>query len=67
MSTKLVRPINERNQITIPPELLRQLDVRPGDLMHLVLTNGGIVLQPVDVVERKAVAVMPQNHYTHVA
>ena len=54
MSAKLVRQVNERNQITIPPELLKQLAVRPGDLVHLSLQHGGILLQPVEVVERKA-------------
>ena len=54
MSAKLVRQVNERNQITIPPELLKQLAVRPGDLVHLSLQHGGILLQPVEVVERKS-------------
>ena len=53
MSGKAVRQVNERNQVTIPPELLKQLAIRPGDLVHLSLHNGGIVLQPVEVVERK--------------
>ena len=53
MSGKQVRQINERNQVTIPPELLRQLAVQPGDLVHLSLQHGGILLQPVEVVERK--------------
>ena len=53
MSGKVVRQVNERNQITIPPELLRQLAVRPGDLVHLSLQQGGILLQPVEVIERK--------------
>ncbi|GEM_PF-4447870 len=54
MSAKVVRQVNERNQITIPPELLRRLEIQPGGLVHLSLVNGGIMLQPVDVVERKA-------------
>ena len=53
MSGKSVRQVNERNQVTIPPELLKQLAIRPGDLVHLSLQNGGIMLQPVEVVERK--------------
>lgn len=53
MSGRSVRQINERNQVTIPPELLKQLAIRPGDLVHLSLQNGGIMLQPVEVVERK--------------
>ena len=53
MSAKPVRQVNERNQITIPPELLKQLAIRAGDLVHLSLQNGGIMLQPVEVVERK--------------
>lgn len=61
MSGKSVRPVNERNQVTIPPELLRQLAIRPGDLVHLSLQNGGIMLQPVEVVERKASASTPSH------
>lgn len=53
MSARVVRQVNERNQVTIPPELLKQLAIRPGDLVHLSLNNGGIMLQPVEVVERK--------------
>ena len=53
MSAKSVRQVNERNQVTIPPELLKQLAIRPGDLVHLSLQNGGIMLQPVEVIERK--------------
>ena len=53
MSSRVVRQVNERNQVTIPPELLRRLTIRPGDLVQLSLHNGGIVLQPVEVVERK--------------
>ena len=53
MSGKSVRQVNERNQVTIPPELLKQLAIRPGDLVHLSLQQGGILLQPVEVVERK--------------
>ena len=53
MSAKVVRQVNERNQVTIPPELLKQLAIRPGDLVHLSLQNGGIMLQPVEVVERR--------------
>ena len=54
MSGKSVRQVNERNQVTIPPELLKQLAIRPGDLVHLSLQHGGIMLQPVEVIERKA-------------
>ena len=53
MSAKVVRQVNERNQVTIPPELLKQLAIRPGDLVHLSLQPSGILLQPVEVIERK--------------
>ena len=59
MSGKAVRQVNERNQVTIPPELLKQVAIRPGDLVHLSLANGGIMLQPVEVVERKPA---PETH-----
>ena len=61
MSGKSVRQVNERNQVTIPPELLKQLAIRPGDLVHLSLQNGGIMLQPVEVVERKSSASVPSH------
>ena len=52
MQLALIRPIGRRNQVTIPPQLLKRLGLHPGDLVNFRQEKEGILLKPVDVVER---------------
>lgn len=53
MQLTLIRPIGRRNQITIPPQLLKNFDLHPGDLINFRQDKEGILMKPVEVVERK--------------
>lgn len=47
----LVR-IKDRAQITLPPEVRKALNVGVGDYLETELVEGGILLKPVEVVDR---------------
>ncbi|MDO8748995.1 MAG: AbrB/MazE/SpoVT family DNA-binding domain-containing protein [Candidatus Omnitrophota bacterium] len=53
MQLALIRPIGRRNQITIPPQLLKRFGLHPGDLVNFRQEREGILMKPVEVVERK--------------
>lgn len=52
MKTALIRPIGKRNQVTIPVQLLKGLRLHPGDLVNFRQEKEGILMKPVEVVER---------------
>ena len=52
MQLALIRPIGRRNQITIPPQLLKRFGLHPGDLVNFRQEREGILMKPVEVVER---------------
>lgn len=52
MQLSTIRPIGKRNQITIPAQLLKRFGLHPGDLVNFRQGKEGILLKPVEVVER---------------
>jgi len=48
--------VKPKFQVTIPAKLRQRIDLREGDLMEATLVEGGILLQPKDVVDRNAAA-----------
>jgi AbrB family looped-hinge helix DNA binding protein len=53
MKTILIRTIGRRNQVTIPAQLLERLGLHPGDFINFIPEKNGILLRPVEVVERE--------------
>lgn len=53
MKTALIRPIGKRNQVTIPVQLLKGLRLHPGDFVGFSSRREGILLKPVEVVEKE--------------
>lgn len=43
------RRLNERNQITLPPDILEAVGADKGDLFEISAQAGKIILQPKDV------------------
>ena len=41
-----LRRINERNQVTLPPDVLRDAGAAQGSLVSIVACDGKIVLEP---------------------
>jgi len=48
---KVVRQIDNRNRITLPPEILKQLGLESGDFVILKNTDGNIQIVKAKVVE----------------
>ena len=48
----LVAAVREKGRMTLPSEIRRDLDIRPGDLLLLVPRNGAVELIPADLVTR---------------
>lgn len=42
----MIRKLNERNQITIPPDILESVGADQGDLFEISTQSGKIILQP---------------------
>ena len=53
MSLITVKP---KFQVTIPAKLRRDIDLREGDVMEASILDGGILLRPMEVVDRDAAA-----------
>jgi len=51
----LVATVREKGRLTLPSEIRRELDIRPGDLLLFVLKNGAVELIPADLVTRDQV------------
>lgn len=52
MRTTHVRPIGPRNQVTIPVELVKRLNMHPHDLVSFSYTEEGILIKPAIVVDK---------------
>jgi AbrB family looped-hinge helix DNA binding protein len=48
----MIITLQARNTVTIPQELRRTLDLRPGDPLEVHVENGRLILDPVAVVPR---------------
>lgn len=48
----MLRHINKRNQITIPPEVLKTAGVHPGDYLEVTSKDGVIILIPKDIEDK---------------
>ena len=46
--------VKPKFQVTIPAKLRKNLDLREGDLMEASVVAGGILLRPMEVVDRNA-------------
>ena len=49
---KIVR-IKDRRQITLPPEIMEELDLAVGDLLEAGVSRGRVVLKPKTVTDRE--------------
>ena len=48
--------VKPKFQVTIPAKLRRGIDLHEGDIMEATLVGEGILLRPMDVVDRNAAA-----------
>ena len=48
--------VKPKFQVTIPAKLRRDIDLHEGDIMEATITGKGILLRPMDVVDRNAAA-----------
>lgn len=53
MKITLIRAIGRRNQVTLPPELLKRLKIKPGDLVDFEPRDEGILIKPVEIVKKE--------------
>lgn len=51
-----LRRISDRNQITLPPSVLRDAGVGPGELFSIVARDGKIILEPKRLAEEDLAA-----------
>ncbi len=42
--------VQEKGQVTIPKEIREKLDLKKGDLVTFVETEGGVVIKPAEIV-----------------
>ncbi|MCX6384392.1 MAG: AbrB/MazE/SpoVT family DNA-binding domain-containing protein [Actinobacteria bacterium] len=48
----MVTKIRERSQITLPAEILKKLNLKPGDSVDIDIEGDKIILKPVLVIDR---------------
>jgi AbrB family looped-hinge helix DNA binding protein len=48
----MVTKIRERSQITLPAEILKKLNLKPGDSVDIDIEGDRIILKPVLVIDR---------------
>ena len=48
--------VKPKFQVTIPAKLRRGIDLREGDIMEATIVGDGILLRPMEVVDRNAAA-----------
>lgn len=48
----MVTKIRERSQITLPSEILKKLNLKPGDSVDIDIEGDKIILKPVLVIDR---------------
>lgn len=46
--------LKDRGQITIPAKVRKSLRLKSGDVLEVRVSNGDIILKPLDVIERRA-------------
>ncbi len=51
-----LRKINERNQITLPPDVLREAGLAQGELVAIMACDGKIILEPKRLAEDDALS-----------
>ena len=51
-----LRRISERNQITLPPSVLKKAGLEPGALLAIEARDGKIILEPMRVVDKDLAA-----------
>ena len=49
---KVLRQVNSRNQITLPPRVMKQARIRPGDYVEIVGEEGEVVVRPMTISEK---------------
>jgi len=50
---KMLLQLRERNQLTIPKELIEQLGLKKDDTLNVVLEDNKLIITPVSIVETK--------------
>jgi AbrB family looped-hinge helix DNA binding protein len=53
MSTQVVR-VQERGQVTIPPEIRQKPNLKKRDLITFVVTEDGMIIKPAEVILAEA-------------
>ena len=51
MDKKVVRPIDDKNRVVIPPELLREMGLEHGDYVIIKKTNGKLQIIKANITE----------------
>ncbi len=46
--------LKDRGQVTIPAKVRKSLKLKSGDVLEVRVSNGDIVLKPLDLIERRA-------------
>ena len=49
---KVLRQVNSRNQITLPPRVLKQAHIRAGDYVEIVGHEGKVVVRPMEISDK---------------
>jgi AbrB family looped-hinge helix DNA binding protein len=52
MKTIEIRSLGPKNQVTIPAEMLKQLKIKPGDMLKISICKGAIMIKPVAIFEK---------------
>ena len=57
----LVATVREKGRLTLPREIRRDLEIRPGDLLLFVPKNGTVELIPADLVTRDQIGFLSKS------
>jgi bifunctional DNA-binding transcriptional regulator/antitoxin component of YhaV-PrlF toxin-antitoxin module len=49
---KVLRQVNSRNQITLPPKVLKRARICAGDYIEIVGEEGRVVLRPTEISDK---------------
>jgi len=55
MRTADVRPIGPRHQVTLPADIMRELNLHAGDMVKFTVENKALVMAPVEIIEKEEV------------
>jgi AbrB family transcriptional regulator, transcriptional pleiotropic regulator of transition state genes len=53
MTSQVVK-VQEKGQVTIPLEIRQMLGLKKGDLVTFIITEGGVVIKPAEVIVTEA-------------